>query len=282
MLENTSSTTEAPQRKWLGVLLSLFVPGFGLIRAGHIWRGVVWFVAVQVIWVFALLLAIWRSIPSWVVFAGFAIALGCQLVMLGDSFRPGKLNARLCLIFAAAFFAVICLPPAAQFFSRAFRIATDGMAPTLRGCSHGPADEIIADRLCYMLSPPKRGDLVVFHLPDGAMTKTPDDPPEIFFFQRLVGLPGEKIEIRDGHVLADGRQLGESDGIPEVHYTTAPPRPLMPDSRVYEVPHDAYFMLGDNSPHSYDSRYWGYLPAANIYARVSRIYYPFSRVGVPQ
>jgi signal peptidase I len=130
-----------------------------------------------------------------------------------------------------------------------------------------------------MLSPPKRGDLVVFSPPDKALA---DNRGDIFFFQRLVGLPGEKIEIRDGHVLVDGRQLGERDGIPEIHYTAGPAGPFIADSSVYAVPQDTYFMLGDNSPNSYDSRYWGYLPAANIYGRVSRIYYPFSRVRVPR
>ncbi len=243
MLENTSSTTEAPKQRWVGVLLSLFVPGFGLIRAGRVWRGVVWFLVVQVIGVFAVLLAICRSVPFWGVLAGFVIALSCELAMLVDSFRPGRLNARLWLVFVAALLAIVFLPSAPQFVARVFRIPTDGMAPTLRGRSHGPADQIIADRLCYILSSPKRGNLVVFRPPAMAIAKTPADP-EILFFQRIVGLPGEKIEIRGGHVLADGRQLGESDGIPEIHYTTAPAGPLIADSRVYEVPQDAYFMLG--------------------------------------
>jgi signal peptidase I len=281
MLENTSSTTKAPRRRWVGVLLSLFVPGFGLIRARRIWRGIAWFLAVQVIGVLAVLIAIWRSIPFWGVLAGLVIALGCELAMLVDSFRAGRLNARLWLIFVAALLAITLLPSAPHLFARAFRIPTDGMAPTLRGRSHGPADQIIADRLCYMLSAPKRGDLVVFHPPAMAVAKNPADP-EIFFFQRVVGLPSEKIEMREGHVLANGRQLGESDGIPEIHYMTLPAGPLMANWRVYEVPQNAYFMLGDNSPNSYDSRYWGYLPKSNIYARVSRIYYPFSRVSVPR
>jgi signal peptidase I len=274
MSENTSPTTEAPKRRWVGVLLSLFVPGFGLVRAGHIWRGVAWFLAVQVIGVLAVLLAIWRSIPFWGVLAGLVIALGCQLAMLVDSFRPGRLNARLWLIFVVALLAIMFLRSRVHLFAHAFTMPTDGMAPTLRGRSHGTGDCVIADRLCYMLSPPKRGELVVFRTTGIAEIRA-----DTFFVQRLVGLPGEKIDIHDGHVFADGRQLGESDGIPDIHYTTGPARPFMAK---YEVPQDAYFMLGDNSPNSFDSRYWGYLPASNVYARVSRIYYPFSRVSVPR
>lgn len=281
MLQSTSSPTKTPGRRWVGVLLSLFVPGFGLIRAGRIWRGVTWFLALQVIGLLVILIALWRSVPFWGVLAALVISLGCELVMLVDSFRPGRLSPPLWLVFVPAALALTLLPSPGHLFARGFKIPTDGMAPTLRGQSDGPADQIIADRLCYRFSSPKRGDLVVFHPPAFAMVKTPADP-EIFFFQRVVGLPGEKIEIRGGHVLANGRQLGKSDGIPAIHYMTGPAGPLTAEASVYEVSEDAYFMLGDNSPNSYDSRFWGCLPATNIYGRVSRIYFPLSRVSVPR
>ncbi|MDB6174552.1 MAG: leader peptidase [Chthoniobacteraceae bacterium] len=213
----------------------------------------------------------------WGVFAGFALALGCQLSMLVDSFRPGRLNARLWFVFAAMLVAIFLTPSAPQVFAHTFTIPTNSMAPTLRGLSYGTGDHIVADRLCYKFSPPKRGELVVFRT-----ASIPEIHDDAYFVQRLVGLPGEKIEIRDGHVFADERQLGENDGIPDRPYTTTPFQAFMTGPGVYQVPQDAYFMLGDNSPNSFDSRYWGYLPRANVYARVSRIYYPFSRAGVPR
>lgn len=197
--------------------------------------------------------------------------------MLVDSFRPGRLNARLWFVFAAMLVAIFLTPSAPQVLAHAFTIPTNSMAPTLRGLSYGTGDHIVADRLCYKLSPPKRGELIVFRT--ASIAEIHDDA---YFIQRLVGLPGEKIEIRDGHVFTDGRQLGENDGIPDRPYTTAPFQAFMTGPGVYQVPQDAYFMLGDNSPNSFDSRYWGYLPMANVYARVSRIYYPFSRAGVPR
>lgn len=277
MSNDTPSAPEPSKRRWVGVLLSLFVPGFGLVRAGHTMRGVAWFFAIRSIEVFAVLLALWRSIPLWGVMAGFAVALGCQLAMLVDSFRPGRLNTRLWLVFSVIVVAIYFAPSAPNLFAHTFTIPTSNMEPTLRGLSYGTGDHIVADRLCYRLSPPKRGELVVFRT-----TSIPAIHDDTFFVERLAGLPGEKIEIRDGHIFANGRQLGESDGIPERPYTTAPYQSFMSGPGVYQVPQDAYFMLGDNSPNSFDSRYWGYLPRANVYARVSRIYYPFSRAGVPR
>jgi signal peptidase I len=125
--------------------------------------------------------------------------------------------------------------------------------------------------LSYRFSAPRRGDLAVF-----ATTGITGIPEEAFFVKRVVGLPGEKIEIRDGHIFADGRQLKEEDGIPDaISYEAV-------RGGRYVVSEGAYFMLGDNSRNSYDSRYWGSVPRANIFGRVSRIYYPFSRAGVPR
>jgi signal peptidase I len=221
MPDDTQPAVEAPKRRWPGVLLSLFVPGFGLARAGLFRRAVLWFVAVQIIGVLVVLLAIWRSIPVWAFLAGLTFAVGCQLSMLVDSFRPGRLSARLWIAFVALLLAIIFAPSVPHLFAHAFTVPTDGMAPTLLGRSHGTADHVITDRFSYRFSPPKRGELVVFRTTGIAEIRA-----DTFFVQRLVGLPGEKIEIRDGHIFADGRQLGESDGIPGIAYTTAPARPF--------------------------------------------------------
>jgi signal peptidase I len=107
---------------------------------------------------------------------------------------------------------------------------------------------------------------------------------DIFFVKRLVGLPGERIEIRDGRVFADGRLLDESVGIPPITFVSPVSRmpSLLPEGASYTVPQNGFFFLGDNSANSFDSRYWGSVPRKNIYGKVSRIYYPLSRIGVPR
>ena len=109
---------------------------------------------------------------------------------------------------------------------------------------------------------------------------------DTLFVKRLVGLPGERIEIRDGRVFADGRLLDQASGIPSVTYTSPSSNvlnaPTQSGSNSYVVPEKSFFMLGDNSANSYDSRYWGSVPGANVYGKVARIYYPVSRIGVPR
>lgn len=98
-------------------------------------------------------------------------------------------------------------------------------------------DRLIASKLPYVFGEPQRGDIVVFHFPD--------DESEVFI-KRLIGLPGETIEIVDGYVYVDGILL-EEDYVKGNREGSFGP---------YEVPDGEYFMLGDNRLHSGDSREW--------------------------
>jgi signal peptidase I len=204
----------------------------------------------------------------------------CFLTMLVDSFRPGRLTWRLAHGFAIVFIALVALPSVPQLMARSFKVPTAAMEPTLIGASHRTPDYVIVDRVSYLFSQPKRGDLVVFRT-TGIMGIEGDG--EILFVKRLVGLPGEKIEIRDGHVFADGRLLLESGGIPPIMSIAAVPSvpSVIPEGSSYTVPLDGFFFLGDNSAHSLDSRHWGSVPRKNIFGKVARIYFPLSRIGVP-
>lgn len=99
----------------------------------------------------------------------------------------------------------------------------------------------------------------------------PDDP-DITYIKRLIGLPGEKIEVKDGEVYADGVELEDS---------------FIKDSQnhvgdgVYEVPEGYYFFLGDNRNNSKDSRFWDspYVPIDDIQAKAKCILFPFSDIG---
>ncbi len=267
-------------KKWLGVLLSLFCPGLGVARAGHVVRGLLWFLAFQVFLVLLTLLIIGRGVPSWAVFCGALAILGCQLAMLVDSFRPGRLRAkRLVILLLVTFLVSMLTVSACRLLGRDFVFPGASMEPTLRGSTNGVADHFYVDRIGYLFSAPKRGDLVVVRV----QTSLSTNRAGTLFPRRLVGLPGETIIIREGHVFANGRQLDESDGIPSINYVP-PARHLDASATggVYIVPPGSYFVLGDNSLNSLDSRYYGALPKERIYGRVARIIYPFSRFGVPR
>lgn len=98
-------------------------------------------------------------------------------------------------------------------------------------------DSIIALRLAYLFDDPARGDIVVF--------KYPDDESQNYL-KRIIGLPGETIEIVDGKVFVDSVQL-EENYLKEVPIGSFGP---------YTVPKDSYFMMGDNRNISEDARYW--------------------------
>lgn len=253
------------------MLLSFFVPGFGLLRAGRMARAISWFLAIQAVGVLVALLAIWRAVPTWAAMIAFLSVIATQIVMLVDSYRPGRLTLGRSLIFILVLAALLFLPLPVQLIATGFKVPTAAMEPTLGGASRGTPDHILVDRLSYRVGTPRRGDLAIF-----STTGIAGIPGEgSLYVKRVVGLPGEKIEVREGRIFANARQLGEQDGIPSITYVAT-------SASSYVVPEGAYFMLGDNSRNSYDSRYWGSVPRANIQGRVARIYYPFSRAGVPR
>jgi signal peptidase I len=100
-------------------------------------------------------------------------------------------------------------------------------------------DRIIAFRLSYLFDEPKRGDIIVFPLPDDETTN---------YLKRIIGLPGETVEIIEGKVYIDGSNTPLDEG----YLKEEPEGTFGP----YEVPDDCYFMLGDNRNISEDSRYW--------------------------
>ena len=122
---------------------------------------------------------------------------------------------------------------------------------------------LIGFRLSYTVSDPKRGDIVIF--------KYPDDESKNFL-KRIIGLPGETVEIRDGEVYING----SSEPLDEPYLAETPYGDFGP----YEVPEDCYFMLGDNRNNSKDSRYWEntYVSRDKIVAKAVWMYYPSFKV----
>lgn len=99
-------------------------------------------------------------------------------------------------------------------------------------------DKVIGLRFTYAFSSPKRGDIVIF--------KYPDDENKNFV-KRVIGIPGDVVDISDGHVSVNGEILDEP-------YIKEP----MDTSETlhFEVPENSYFVMGDNRNHSNDARYW--------------------------
>jgi signal peptidase I len=158
--------------------------------------------------------------------------------------------------------------------AKPYRIPTPSMEPTLHcakpvsGCLSRVSDRVIANRLGYLFHEPERGDIIVFDAPERAEAACGGDGTLI---KRIVGLPGEKVSMRDGYVLVDGDRLVE----PYLRYRGHE------SGSWSRVAADAYFVLGDNRPMSCDSRRWGAVPRDDIVGRAQLIYWPPHRAGPP-
>jgi len=166
------------------------------------------------------------------------------------------------------------------FAIQAFKIPTGSMEPNLL-----IGDHLLVNKLVYSPSfgpledrllgkrPIERGHVVVFKYPD---------EPERDFIKRVIGLPGETVEIRDKKVLIDGKPLEE----PYAHFEP----PLAHDDPVYGlrgeavrdswgpkvVPEDELLVLGDNRDNSRDSRFWGFLPRDQVKGRALIVYWSYN------
>lgn len=156
---------------------------------------------------------------------------------------------------------------------------------------------MIGLRLTYIFEQPSRGDVIIF--------KYPDDPSENFV-KRIIGLPGDTVEIIDGITYVNGEELDETEYVNPNYYneltqalknydqimetadeiTKAQAEEDWEDGRYnwgpYEVPEESYFVMGDNRNNSSDSRYWtttNYVPRGNILGKAIFVYFPFNRAG---
>ena len=157
------------------------------------------------------------------------------------------------------------------FAIQAFYIPSPSMVPTLE-----PGDRVLVNKLSYDFHSVHIGDIVVFRRPPADTTLGIDD-----LIKRVVALPGQTIYVNDCRVYVNGKEepqpyLPKGWQNPGSEYctvwTTNLPNP-------YKVPADDYFVMGDNRKDSYDSRYWGPLPATYLVGRAFVRMWPPSRLG---
>lgn len=144
------------------------------------------------------------------------------------------------------------------FVARAFTVDGPSMLPTLRD-----GERLMVDKLTYRFRPPQRGDIVVF--------RYPADPRE-HFIKRIIGTPGDVVEIGGGLVYVNGQPLQET-------YLSAPTWGRFGPVR---VPAGRYFVLGDNRVNSEDSRFpdVGFVPRRYLEGRAIWRFWPLTRMGL--
>ena len=160
-----------------------------------------------------------------------------------------------------------------------YRIPSSSMEPALHcarptdGCEADFSDRVLANRFIYHLREPERGDVIVFKTPSVAQQRCGASGT---FVKRLIGLPGERVELRPEngltHVFIDGKRLDEASYLD-------PSRRGSGETQTFQVPEGHYFMMGDNRTKSCDSREWGSVPRDNLIGKVFATYWPPNRIS---
>ena len=146
------------------------------------------------------------------------------------------------------------------FIAEARYIPSGSMEPTLQINDH-----LMIEKVSYHLQKPERGDIVVFKPTDALKQENYHQA----FIKRIIGLPGDTVEVKGGHVYINGEVITE-DYIKEVPKYNYGPQ---------IVPDDQYLVLGDNRNNSYDSHLWGFVPRENFIGKAFVRFWPLNRVG---
>jgi signal peptidase I len=174
----------------------------------------------------------------------------------------------LTLLIAAAFVLVFEAEVA-----KPYRIPSSSMEPTLHCARPGAwcegefSDRVLVNRLAYRFGSPKRGDIVVFTAPPAAATDCGEGGT---YVKRLIGLPGETVSEKNSVISINGKPLVE-------HYTLDTKEDKT--TGTWHVPKGHYFFLGDDRPHSCDSRTWGTVPRSNLIGPILVTYWPLNRLS---
>jgi signal peptidase I len=143
-----------------------------------------------------------------------------------------------------------------RFAVQNFRIEGYSMEPNFHD-----GQFLIVNKLIYMLRPPERGDVIVF-IPPNNTTRD--------FIKRVIGLPGDRVEIANGKVYVNGEMLDEPYPLNHGTYSASP----------VTVPPEEYFVLGDNRNNSSDSHSWGTVSAKKIIGKAWIVYWPPQAMGL--
>lgn len=160
-------------------------------------------------------------------------------------------------VIALSIFLIIYL-----FLLQPHEVKGNSMVPNFE---HG--DFLLTDKISYRFGEPERGDVIVFKAPQNS---------NFDYIKRIVGLPGEAVEIKEGKFFVDGKRL-EENYLPEDTYIRE--GKTLREGLVLTIPAGEYWVMGDNRQHSSDSREWGPVPRENIVGKVWLRYWPLEKLG---
>jgi len=161
------------------------------------------------------------------------------------------------------------------FIVQPFKIPSNSMNPTLK-----PGDRIFVNKFLYgaripltdirmpVIRAPKPGDIVVFLSPT---------EKKKYLVKRFIAGEGETVRINDGHVFVDGEEM---KNVPFKRFFYHNRGEYGTELKTIRVPEDHFYVLGDNSANSMDSRYWGFVPNKNLVGPAFFIHWPIKRIRI--
>lgn len=141
-----------------------------------------------------------------------------------------------------------------------------GQVTVVRGASMEPTlhnnERLIANKISYRFESPKRSEIIIFKPPLEIKRN---------YIKRIIGIPGDKIEIIKGEIYLNDNKLEEN----YIEYKS------YEDVFAILVPDDSFFVLGDNRSNSSDSRYWGFVPRKNVVGKAWVVFWPLNKIRIP-
>jgi len=132
---------------------------------------------------------------------------------------------------------------------------------------------LLTDKVSYRFGTPKRGDVIVFKAPKSEVCAE----IECEYIKRVIGLPGERLMLSNGHFYVNGKQLNE-EYLSSTLMTNA--GSFMSEGVERQIPEGYYLPIGDNRPYSRDGREFGPIPLDSIVGKAWLRYYPFNKAGI--
>ncbi len=160
-----------------------------------------------------------------------------------------------------ALIAIVIVIPIRIFIAQPFVVSGSSMVPTFENGQY-----LIVDEISYRLESPQRDDVIVFRYPND-QTK--------FFIKRIIGLPGETVDIKGSVVIITNKDHPGGFTLSEPFIQN-----VADNNTHFELKNDEYFVMGDNRPASSDSRYWGAVPKKLIIGKVFLRLLPITKIGV--
>jgi signal peptidase I len=261
--------SHATRKPWVAGLLSFLAPGLGHLYAGRPLKGLLIGASLLITVIVFAAIAMAPLGPSpFNVIVGFAMPASVFVFSImsavrlarnqGASYQLKAYNKW--YLYLGIVLIMACALEGRELLVKAYKMQAGSMALTLLVGEH-----ILVDKLPYRFTSPVRGDVVVFKYPEDETKK---------IVKRIIGMPGDNIEIRDKIVYVNGHKLPDADYTlrvdPEIIDGRMNPRDNLGP---VVVPANSFFVLGDNRDQSLDSRFWGFVHRSKITGRARTIYW---------